>query len=419
MPNHIWMTAGLVAGLLLGFGAAATGDAFLLGLANAVRPLGRLFLNLLSMVVIPLVATALFTGVAGLGHPRQLGRVGVRALAFYWSSTVIAILIGFGVAWLLLPLASLSPEQQAALRQSTESAAAPGTADAVRSGARFVIDLIPANPLRAAVDASLLPLIVFVTITGVAAASLADEKRHALVELADGATQALIRVVGWVLWLAPVGIFALVAPVVAQLGLAVLKSMALFLVAVILGLLVFITAVYLPAAALLGRVSPRRMLRAGFPSLAMGFSSTSSLAALPALLDAARGELDLPRSVSGFVLPFGASLNRGGSALYQAVALLFVAQLYGVTLDAGQAIQAGAAVFLASLTVAAVPSASVVSLAPAFTQTGLPLAGLSLLIGLDRIPDMFRTMTNVAGHLTGAIVVSAMEKGDESTHGDQ
>ncbi|HEU5324150.1 MAG TPA: cation:dicarboxylase symporter family transporter, partial [Methylomirabilota bacterium] len=231
-----------------------------------------------------------------------------------------------------------------------------------------------------------------------------------LVELADGATQALIRVVGWVLLLAPVGIFALVTPVVAQLGLGVLASIGLFLAAVVLGLLVFIAAVYLPAAALLGRVSPARFVRAALPSLAMGFSSTSSLAALPALLEAAERDLGMPRAVSGFVLPFGASLNRAGSALYQAVALLFTAQLYGVTFGLGQAIQAGAAVFLASLTVAAVPSASVVSLAPAFTQTGVPLSGLSLLIGLDRIPDMFRTMTNVMGHLTGAVVVAELER---------
>jgi Na+/H+-dicarboxylate symporter len=403
------MAVGLGAGILLGLWAAATGNPVLHGVADGVRPLGRLFLNLLTMVVIPLVTTALFTGVARLGNLRQLGRVGARALAFFWGSTVVAILIGFAVAGLLLPLAPIPAEQQAVLRQAADTVAAPTTAGAVRSGARFLVDLIPANPLRAAVDGNLLPVIVFVTIFGVAAASLPEERRRVLVALADGATQALIRIVGWVLLLAPVGIFALVAPVVAQLGLGVLKSIGLFLAAVILGLLLFATAVYLPAAALLGGISPARLVRAALPSLAMGFSSTSSLAALPALLEAAERDLRMPRAVSSFVLPFGASLNRAGSALYQAVALLFAAQLYGVTFGAGQAFQAGAAVFLASLTVAAVPAASVVSLAPAFTQTGLPLAGLSLLMGLDRIPDMFRTMTNVAGHLTGAVVVAALE----------
>lgn len=403
------MAAGLGAGIALGLLAAATQSPFLLGAADLLRPLGRLFLNLLSMVVIPLVATALFSGVAGLGNLRQLGRLGARTLGFFWGSTIVAILVGFTVGGILLPLAPLPPEQQAVLRQAADSAALPQGATQMPSGAGFIVGLVPANPVKAAADGSLLPLIVFVTIIGVAAATLPQEKRRALTELADGATQALIRIVGWVLYVAPVGIFALVAPLVAQLGVSVLKPIVLFLTSVILGLLLFIGLVYLPAVAMLARLGPLRFLQASLSSLAMGFSTTSSLAALPTMLEAAERDLKMSRAVSGFVLPLGASVNRAGSALYQTVAVLFAAQLYGVTLGFGDAFQAGAAVFLASLTVAAVPAGSVVSLAPAFLQTGLPLAGLSLLIGLDRIPDMFRTMTNVAGHLTGAAVIAAGE----------
>jgi Na+/H+-dicarboxylate symporter len=167
--------------------------------------------------------------------------------------------------------------------------------------------------------------------------------------------------------------------------------------------------VYLPAAALAARLRPGRFLRAALPSMAMGFSTTSSLAALPAMLEAAERDLHISPAVAGLVLPLGASLNRAGSALYQAVAVLFAAQLYGIPFGPPELIQAGAAVFLASLTVAAVPAGSVVSLAPAFVQTGLPLAGLGVLLGLDRIPDMFRTMTNVTGHLAGAAIVAAAQ----------
>ncbi|MGH7699773.1 MAG: dicarboxylate/amino acid:cation symporter, partial [Gemmatimonadales bacterium] len=305
------------------------------------------------------------------------------------------------------------------LRLTADTAAVPAGAAEASGGARFLVELVPANPVRAAADGNLLPLIVFVTIFAVAAATLPEAKRRTLTELADGATQALIRIVGWVLYLAPVGIFALVAPVVAQLGVAILKTIALFLAAVILGCLLFIGAVYVPAAALVARVGPRRFLRAALPSLAMGFSTTSSLATLPTMLEAAEHDLKMSRGVSGFVLPLGASLNRAGSALYQAVAVLFAAQLYGVTFGFVEVLQAGLAVFLASLTVASVPAASVVSLAPAFVQTGLPLTGLSLLIGLDRIPDMFRTMTNVAGHLTGAAVIAAGEGENLQTDGVQ
>jgi Na+/H+-dicarboxylate symporter len=141
----------------------------------------------------------------------------------------------------------------------------------------------------------------------------------------------------------------------------------------------------------------------------MGFSTTSSLATLPTMIDAADQDLQIPRPVSGFVLPLGASLNRGGSAVFQAIAVVFIARLYGIPFGFREMFAAGAAVFLASLTVAAVPSGSVISLLPAFQSTGLPVSGISILIGLDRIPDMFRTMTNVTGHLTGAVVVAALE----------
>src|SRR5437762_2883611 len=282
-------------------------------------------------------------------------------------------------------------------------------------GSRFLVELIPANPVRAAIDGSLLPLIVATAIFAVAAAALPEEKRRTLTDLADVATAALIRIVWWVLLLAPLGIFALVAGAVAQFGLSLVKTMAVFVVAVIAGLGVFIAGVLLPATALIARVRVARFLEVAWPSLAMAFSTTSSLATLPTMLAAAEEELKISRTVTSFVLPLGASINRSGSALFQAVAIVFAARLYGVPLGAAELVQAGAAVFLASLTVAAVPSGSVLSLAPAFSATGLPLAGLTLLIGLDRIPDMFRTMTNVAGSLTAATVVAARDGDSIST----
>jgi len=227
--------------------------------------------------------------------------------------------------------------------------------------------------------------------------------------LADATTEALIRIVHWVLLFAPIGIFALVAPVVAQFGWGLVRAMAWFIAAVIVGEIIFIAAVYLTSVALIARLAPLRFLRAAFPSMLMAFSTTSSLATLPTMLEAADRDLQLPRPISGFVLPLGASINRAGSALFQTIAVLFIARLYGMPFGAGQLLQAGAAVFLASLTVASVPAASVISLLPAFATTGLPISGLSILIGLDRIPDMFRTMTNVTGHVAGAVVVAAVE----------
>jgi Na+/H+-dicarboxylate symporter len=375
-----------------------------------LHPIGRLFNNLLTMVVIPLVAAALFAGDAGLGDVRRRGRLGAAALAFFWSTTVVAIALGFGIAAAFLRLAPLP----AAQRHALESAAAGVPADAAVSGSApgvgdFIASLVPANPVRAAVDGSLLPLIVFVTIFAVATAALPEARRRVLTDMADVVTQALIRVVRWVLLLAPVGIFALVAPVVAQSGWSMVRTMLAFVAAVIVGCAVLVALVYVPAVALLARLRPRRFLTAALPSMAMGFSTTSSLATLPAMLEAAEDDLRMSRGVAGLVLPLGASLNRAGSALYQAAAVLFAARLYGIPFGPAQAAGAGAAVFLASLTVAAVPAGSVVSLAPALAHVGVPLSGLGLLMGLDRVPDMFRTMTNVTGHLAGGAVVARVQ----------
>src|SRR6266550_2993570 len=414
--SHVWMTLGLAAGLGLGLAAVLTHSPVLLAATQWLRPLGTLFLNLLSMVVIPLVATALFAGIAGLGDLRRVGRLGVRSLGFLWGTTLAGIVIGFVVAGLLLPLAPITPDQQAALRQTvaTDSGAVGHAAEQITTGARFIVELIPSNPVRAAVDGNLLPLIVFITIFAVAAAALPDEKRHTLTDLADVATHALIRIVRWVLLLAPLGIFAIVAGAVAQFDVKLIvdliRAVAVFIVAVIAGLAALIGVVLLPVVALVARLGPGRYLRAIRASLLMAFSTTSSLATLPVMLEAAENDLQISRTVASFALPLGASIGRSGSALFQAVAVLFIAQLSGVPLGVGGTFQAGAAVFLASLTVASVPSASIVSLVPAFTATGLPLTGLQLLLGFDRIPDMFRTMTNVFGTLTAATVVAAVEE---------
>jgi Na+/H+-dicarboxylate symporter len=416
MKSHLWIGIGLIAGILLGCAAywlSQAGHPELASLMPAIKPIGTLFVNLLSMVVIPLVATALFSGIAKLGDLRTVGRLVVRTLAFFWVTALIAIVLGFLIGALILPQTAVTPEQQVALRAAAgaDMGAIQRAAEGLPRGAQFITQLVPANPFKAAADGNLLPVIVFVTIFGVAAATLPLERRAPLTNIADAVTDVLIRIVHWVLLFAPIGIFALVAPIVTQFGWSLVIAMAWFIGAVIVGTLAFIALVYLPSVSILGRLSAVPFLRAALPSMLMGFSTTSSMAALPTMIDAADNDLHLPRPVSGFVLPLGATVNRGGSALYQAVAVLFIARLYGIPFGAAQMLQAGTAVFLASLTVAAVPSGSVLSLFPAFQSTGLPIAGISILIGLDRIPDMFRTMTNVTGHLGGAVVVSATEGG--------
>jgi Na+/H+-dicarboxylate symporter len=397
MKLHVAIALGLLGGLSLGLVAAVTGSPALLTLAGAVEPVGTAFVNLLKMVVVPLVATTLFVGVAGLGDLKRLGLVGTLAMAFFAATTLIGVLLGMGVMRLLLPFA----DQAAARGVSGAAHAAPAPLPGVVD---FLVGLIPANPVQAAADSALLPLIVFVVLFAAASGTLPEPRRRPLIAMADALTAALIHLVRWVLWAAPVGVFALAAPVFARSGWAMLQSLVVFILAVVVGLVLFVTAVYVPAAAALGGRGPARFLKACLGSQLIGFTTTSSPATIPAMLDGADA-LGVSREVSGLVIPLGASLNRAGSALFQGAGVVFLGWLYGAPLPLSGVGGAVLATFLVAFTVAGVPSASVVSLAPALIQVGVPLDGLGVLLGVDRIPDMLRTATNVTGTITAAAVL--------------
>jgi len=394
---HVAIAVGLLGGLSLGLLAAVTGSPALLTLAGAVEPVGTAFVNLLKMVVVPLVATTLFVGVAGMGDLKRLGRVGTLAMAFFAATTLIGVLLGMGVMRLMLPFAD-----QAAAR--AVSGAAPAAAAPLPGVVDFLVGLIPANPVQAAADGALLPLIVFVVLFAAATGTLPEARRRPLIDMADALTAALIHLVHWVLWVAPVGVFALAAPVFARSGWAMLQSLVVFILAVFVGLALFVAGVYVPAAAVLGGRRPARYLKACLGSQLIGFTTTSSPATIPAMLDGADA-LGVSRDVSGLVIPLGASLNRAGSALFQGASVIFLGWLYGAPLPLASVGGAVLATFLVAFTVAGVPSASVVSLAPALIHVGVPMEGLGVLLGVDRIPDMLRTAVNVTGTITAAAVL--------------
>jgi Na+/H+-dicarboxylate symporter len=301
------IAAGLVAGLALGLVASAGGWPALARFAAGLEPVGTVWINLIRMVVIPLVVAALVSGVAGLGGAGRLGRLGVRTLAFFWGTTLLAIALGLVLALVAMPLAPLTADTAAALK----SAAAASTADAMRNiprtpgVAEFFVNLIPTNPIKAAADGALLPVIA--------------------------------------------------------------------------------------------------------PASALGFSTTSSMAALPAMMDIAVRELRISPPVASFVLPLGATINRPATGLYHVVAAVFIATLYGVPLGAVKLAVVASTAFLMTLSVPAVPSGNLLTLAPVLLAAGLPLEGIGLLFGVDRIPDMFRTGTNVTGHMVAAAVVARGE----------
>lgn len=370
-----------------------------------------MWVNLVRMVVIPLVVAAVISGVAGLGGAGRLGRLGARSILFFLATGLAGILCGLALARLALPLVPLSPEVTAALL----AAAAASAGDVGQSVqrlpgfAQFLTDLVPTNPVEAAANGALLPVIVFSVLFGAAAAGLPDGKRRTLTDLAEAVVAAIIRLIGWFMIVAPVGVACLAAPIAARLGWGMMASLGVFIATYVAGCVLFTALVLAPIVRYVARVPLRRFAKAAAPAYAIGFSTTSSMAALPAMLDVAIEDLRISRPVSSFVLPLAATLNRPGSGLYQAVAAVFVAQLYGVHLGLPEFAVLTATMLVMTLSVAAIPRGTVLSLAPALLAAGLPMDGIGLLIGVDQIPDMFRTATNVAGHLTAASVIARGE----------
>jgi Na+/H+-dicarboxylate symporter len=236
-------------------------------------------------------------------------------------------------------------------------------------------------------------------------ANASEASRRRLVDFAEALGDALIKLVWWILWTAPLGIFGLAAPVTAQLGWGLIQSLAVFVVAVIVGLGAYIGLVYLPFLKVVGGIGPTRFLGGTFGAASIAFSTTSTAAALPVTLEEAKRELGVSETVADLVLPLGASMYRAGSALFQGAAIVFLAHLYDVAIPPAAVGGAVLATFMVSLTVAPVPSSGVMTLAPALDTVGVPLAGLSILLGVDRIPDMFRSTTNLLGQITTAVVV--------------
>lgn len=392
---HFAIAAGLVLGLIVGLGAAATGNELLLTIAKGSAPFGVIFMNAIKMIVIPLIVTVIFTSIARLGDPRKLGRIGGLTIAFYWLTLIPAIAIGMLTMKVGLQFAG--------------EIKMPQTADMVipqlQSVVDFIVSLVPSNPFAAASKGAILPLIVFTALMAAATGTLPTERRERMITFADDASKALIKLVWWILYTAPIGVFGLTAPVTAELGWGLLQSLAIFIICVLLGLVIFLLVVTLPLMYFVGGISPLRYLRGTFGGVSVAVSTTSTAAAIPVTLEETTKNLKVSTTVADLLIPLGASMHRPGSALFQGAAIVFLAFLYDVPIPVAAIGAAMLATFLVSLTVAPVPSSSVVTMAPALDAVGVPVAGLALILGIDRIPDMMRSAVNLLGQVSAAVLV--------------
>ena len=394
------ITLGLILGLLVGLGAAMTGNTALSAIARESAPLGKIFINAIKMIVIPLVVSVMFASIARLGDPRKLGKIGGATLAFYWLTLIPAILIGMIVMTIGLrfaPALSMPDVDAAPIPQ-------------LQSLTDFIISLIPPNPFAAASQGALLPLIVFTALFAAAASTLETERRERMISAAEDISDTLIKLVWWILWLAPIGVFGLIAPATAKLGWGLVQSLGLFIICVAIGLLILTFCVYLPLLFAFKKIGPRHFFKSTVGASTIAFSTTSTATSIPVALEETTKKLGVSETVAELLIPLGASMYRPGSALFQGAAIIFLAYIFNVPITIGAWGAIVFATFLVSLTVAPVPSSGVVTMAPALLSIGVPVSGLALILGIDRIPDMMRSCVNVLGQITTAVIVDRPDK---------
>ncbi|MFA5938737.1 MAG: dicarboxylate/amino acid:cation symporter [Sinimarinibacterium sp.] len=406
MKLHWQIAIALVAAAIAG---SLIGDAawFL----QATDFVGKIFLNALKMLIVPLIVAAIIVGLAGIGDSRTLGRLGLRTLLFYVGTGLMAILVGLAmVNWIEPGIIDGVPAGKRLGLAADTGAVLSKVQD--KSGGDLVgvlQRLIPENPIAAAAEGDMLGLVTFALLFSWALAQLPQAVRQTQQDFWQGVYQVMIRLADLVMRFAPLGVFALVSAVVAKTGLAAVQPLALFFAAVILGLLTHALVTLPIVLRVVARVSPVAHFRAVGPALLTAFSTSSSAATLPLTLSCLRERAGVSPRVTGFVLPIGANVNTDGTALYECAAALFIAQAYGLDLNFATQFTVVLMALLTSVGVAGIPSASLVAIALILTAIGLPLEGVGLILAVDRVLDMCRTTVNVLGDTVATVTVARLE----------
>jgi proton glutamate symport protein len=404
LPLAAQVLIGLVAGFALGLLVAHLGPR-VTALALAIaEPVGALFVAAIRMTVIPLVVASLIVAVATAPDPRTVGSVGIRALVLFLCVLVAGAIFAALLAPPLFALVPIDPAATAALRASATSVT-PGAPPALPTIGQWIVDLVPANPFKAASDGAILPLIVFALASGIALGRIAPERGAVVIRFFEGVNEAMIVLVRWILALAPLGVFALAIPLAIRVGGSAAGALLSYIAVAVVLTVAFAALVLYPLAAVGGRVSLPRFARACLPAQAVAFGSRSSMAALPVMIETARDRLGLPPAITGFFLPLATATFRAGSAVAQTVSVIFVAHLFGVELGAVQLATIAITIALTTFSIPAIPGGSILVLVPVLAAARVPVEGIGVLLGVDTIPDMFRTTGNVTGDLAVATVL--------------
>ncbi len=412
IPSHARILIGAAIGASAGVAAHFSfqdAPALVAAVKYVADPIGRIFLRSLLMLVVPLVFTALVLGVTGLGDLKSLGRVGLRTLGYTIVVSVIATMIGVTLVNTLQPGASVSPETRSAMLDAARDRGTALPTTTPPTGADFVVNIVPDNPLRAAAEGDMLAVMFFALVFGIGLLLTRSEASRKLEDVLQGLYDVAMKLIHLVIWFAPLGVAALLFKNTALFGYEILIQLAAYAGVVVLGLAIQQFVVYSLSVKLLGGMSPRVFFRGIQEAMVTAFSTSSSSATLPTALKVAEENLRLPSKVSRFVLTIGSTANQNGTALFEGVTVLFLAQVYGIDLSFGQQLQVIAICILGGIGTAGVPSGSIPVIAMILKMVGIPIEGLALILGVDRFLDMCRTVINVSGDLAAAVVVSRGE----------
>jgi Na+/H+-dicarboxylate symporter len=397
------LTKKIIIALILGVGVglafnAWAPEAFEVADAYFLTPLGQLFLKLITMLVVPLVFFSIVLGTAGMGDPKKLGRIGGKTVGYYLLTTTIALVIGLTVAFII------QPGDPGLMGDQSEEFAAEEPPPVMDT----LLNIIPTNPIEALASGEMLQIIAFAVLVGLAMAKLGDKTRGVM-RLMEQGNEIMMYLVTVAMKLAPYGAFALIASALGEQGYDVLASMVMYMIAVILGLMIHAIVTYGGFIALFTKQNPIHFFKNFFPAMMVAFSTSSSSATLPISMKTAQEKLGVSKPVSSFVQPLGATINMDGTAIMQAVATVFIAQVYAVHLSMGDLLTVVLTATLASIGTAGVPGVGMIMLAMVLTSVGLPVEGIALVLAVDRILDMIRTAVNITGDASCAVVVDRTE----------
>ena len=409
----------MLIGFVLGAGAGLLANLYFADAAwlqtfvtYVTDPIGQLFLRLLFMLVIPLVFSALVLGVVEIGDPRSLGRIGGKTLLWILAVTSIAVTIGLVLVNVLQPGLGLPPEIANTLlaEASTRSAEIAGKGGSI-SGVELLLNIVPRNPVAAAAAGDLIAVMFFALMFGVAATVVRSDGTRSFVGAVQGIYDICLKLIGWVIEVAPYAVAALLFSITAMLGIDVMIQLARFVGTVLLGLGIHFFVVFPLLLWGLAKMSPLEFFRGAQPALLTAFSTSSSSATLPTTLKVTEDRLGVPRRVARFVCTLGATANMNGTALFEGITVLFLAQFFGVELSLVQQVMILVLCIFGSIGAAGVPGGSLPVIAMILVMFKIPPEGIGLILGVDRLLDMCRTVVNVGGDMVGSVVIGRSEFG--------